>query len=51
VLLEREGIKEKLLRKLELALTRTSGPIPWNPNKPKRGSVNQRWGVVVNDWM
>lgn len=51
VLLEREGVEEKLLRKLERALTRTSGPVPWNPRKPKRGPVNQRWGVVVNERM
>ncbi len=47
--LEREGIDDKLLRKLERSLTRTRGPIPWNPRKPKRGQVNQRWGVVMND--
>ncbi|MEW6247290.1 MAG: type IV toxin-antitoxin system AbiEi family antitoxin domain-containing protein [Nitrospirota bacterium] len=50
-LLEREGVEEKLLRKLERALTRTSSPIPWNPRKPKRGTVNPRWGVVMNDRM
>lgn len=51
VLLEREGVEERLLRKLERALTQTSGPIPWNPRKPKRGTVNRRWGVVMNDRM
>lgn len=51
VLLQREGVEDRLLRKLERALTRTSGPIPWNPSKPKRGPVNQRWGVVMNDRM
>lgn len=49
VLLEKEGVEEKLLRKLERALTPTKGPIPWIPGKPKRGPVAGRWGVVVND--
>jgi predicted transcriptional regulator of viral defense system len=49
VLLEREGIREKQLRKLAQALTSTSSPIPWLPRAPKRGPINQRWGVVEND--
>lgn len=49
ILLEQEGVEGKLLRKLERVLTRTTGPIPWIPGKPKRGPVNQRWGVVMND--
>jgi len=47
-LLECENAGEKLLRKLEGRLTRTSSPIPWIPREPKRGPVNQRWGVVMN---
>ncbi|CUS31311.1 conserved hypothetical protein [Candidatus Nitrospira nitrificans] len=50
-LLEGEGVEEKLLRKLEREIRRTSGPIPLNPRKPKRGPVNQRWGVVMNERM
>jgi predicted transcriptional regulator of viral defense system len=48
-LLEREGVGTKLLRKLEKALTPTSGLIPWIPTTPKRGPSDRRWGVVMND--
>ena len=48
-LLEREEVEETLLLKLEKALRPTSALIPWIPTRPKRGSVNQRWGVVYND--
>ena len=47
-LLERQGVKDVLLQELESALKPTSSLIPWNPNRPKRGTVNRRWGVVVN---
>jgi len=47
-LLEREGVAETLLRKLERALPATSSPIPWIPRRPKRGAVERRWGVVWN---
>jgi predicted transcriptional regulator of viral defense system len=48
-LLEREGVEETQLRKLERALKPTSGMIPWLPSRPKRGTFNRRWGVVMND--
>ena len=48
-LLERESVAETLLRKLERALRPTSSPIPWIPTQPKRGIVNRRWGVVLNE--
>lgn len=47
-LLERAGVEERLLRKLEKAAPTTSSLIPWIPTLPKRGAVNQRWGVVIN---
>lgn len=47
-LLEREGIAEALLRKLDRALPPTSSPIPWIPRRAKRGPVQRRWGVVLN---
>lgn len=49
VLLEREGVSTALLRKLEGALKPSAGLVPWIPGYPKRGTVNRRWGVVVND--
>ena len=48
VMLEREGLDARLLRKLEKKLPRSSGLIPWIPTQPKRGSISPRWGVVVN---
>ena len=48
-LVEREGIGESLLRKLERALKPSTSLIPWIPTRPKRGTVNRRWGVVINE--
>lgn len=48
-LLEREGAKATLLRKLERALKPTTSLIPWIPSRPKRGTFNRRWGVVFNE--
>lgn len=48
-LLEREGTKEDALRRLERRLERTGSLIPWIPNRPKRGKVDRRWGVVFNE--
>ena len=47
-LLEKEGIAETLLRKLDRAVPSTSSPIPWIPRRAKRGVVDGRWGVVWN---
>lgn len=47
-LLEKEGVAEPLLRKLERAVPPTSSPIPWIPGRAKRGAVDRRWGVVWN---
>ena len=48
-LLERLAAPLGLLRKMERELPRTTGPIPWVPTRPKRGSADRRWGVVWND--
>ena len=48
-LLESESIDPKLLRKLEKALSPSTGLIPWIPGRPKRGTINRRWGVVLNE--
>lgn len=48
-LLERSGIQENLLRKLERKLRGSSTFIPWIPNHEKRGPTNKRWGIVFND--
>ena len=49
VLLEREGVPQPLLTELEEALSSSTGMIPWIPIAPKRGTVDRRWGVVIND--
>jgi len=48
-LLEKVGVEERLSRRLERSLKPTTSLIPWIPNKPKRGTVNRRWGVVINE--
>ncbi|MBI2932329.1 MAG: hypothetical protein HYY16_11825 [Planctomycetes bacterium] len=47
-LLEREGVRESLLRRLRNELKPTTGVIAWVPGRPKRGTINRRWGVVLN---
>lgn len=48
-LLDREGVEPALLKKLGRALKPTTGLVPWNPARPKRGTVDKRWGVVWNE--
>ena len=48
-LLDRAGVAAALLRKLERALAPSSSLIAWNPVRPKRGTLDRRWGVVWND--
>jgi len=47
-LLELEGVKDSILRKLEHKLAPSSALIPWVPTLPKRGTADRRWGVIVN---
>jgi len=49
MLLEMQGMKTGLLRKLEEALQPTSSFIPWIPAKPKRGTISRRWGIILNE--
>lgn len=48
-LLGRRGVDERLLARLEQQLDRSTSAIPWIPTRPKRGRLDRRWGVVVND--
>jgi predicted transcriptional regulator of viral defense system len=48
-LLEKQGVEAGLLGKLEKALEPSTGLIPWIPTKPKRGKIDRRWGVVLNE--
>lgn len=47
-LLEQVGADARFLRKLEQKLPPSTSLIAWIPTQPKRGSINRRWGVVVN---
>ncbi len=49
LLLERAGVRGPLLTKLQQALQPSTSLIPWFPSRPKRGTVNRRWGVLDND--
>jgi predicted transcriptional regulator of viral defense system len=48
-LLDREKVRGAPLRELERALKPSTSLIPWMPTRPKRGTVDRRWGVVWND--
>jgi predicted transcriptional regulator of viral defense system len=48
-LLDRSRTDAALLRKLERALGPSTSLIAWNPVRPKRGTLDRRWGVVWND--
>ena len=48
-LLEREGANTAVLRQLERTLRPSAGLIPWIPRRPKRGTIDRRWGIVWND--
>jgi predicted transcriptional regulator of viral defense system len=48
-LLERQGVDTRLLRRLERSLPDSTSLIAWIPTRPKRGRVDSRWGVVINE--
>jgi hypothetical protein len=47
-LLERRGVRAPLLRKLARALPESTGTVPLIPTMPKRGTLDRRWGLVIN---
>jgi len=47
-LLEKRGANARLVRKLESALPESTGTIPWIPTRPKRGTLDRRWGLIMN---
>lgn len=49
LLLEMEGTEESLLKRLQRQLKPTTSLIPWIPSRPKRGRINRRWGVTLNE--
>ncbi len=49
VLLEQLGVAQRVLHRLADRLPPTGSPIPFVPNRPKRGHAHLRWGVVLNE--
>jgi len=47
-LLEREGVRSTVVRKLRDALNPSSALIPWDPTRPKRGKMVRTWGILDN---
>jgi hypothetical protein len=48
-LLEREGVRNRLLREIERALNSSKSVITWVPGRPRRGIMSKRWGVILNE--
>lgn len=47
--LEEALVAEHLLRRLGRRIQPSTSFIPWIPGRQKRGTINKRWGVVIND--
>lgn len=47
--LEREGVNDRLLRRLEQAFPPPTSAIPWIPRGPRTGAINRRWSVLINE--
>ncbi|GMU24066.1 MAG: hypothetical protein AMXMBFR13_41430 [Phycisphaerae bacterium] len=47
-LLEQMNSEERVLKRLQRALTPSTAKIPFVPERPTRGKLLRRWGVVVN---
>ena len=48
-LLEREGVRPPIVRKLKDAINPSSALIPWDPTRPQRGKTVRTWGILDND--
>jgi predicted transcriptional regulator of viral defense system len=47
-LLEGRGVSAGLVRRLADALPGSTATIPWIPTRPKRGTLDRRWGLIMN---
>jgi predicted transcriptional regulator of viral defense system len=47
-LLEEARAPALVVQKLERSLRKTSSFIAWDPSRPKRGTINRRWMLVIN---
>lgn len=49
-ILESEKIKfDLLIKKLKNKTSKTQSFIAFNPNKSKKGKINTKWGIIIND--
>jgi len=48
-LLEQEGASRSLLTALQRKLRSATSAVLWNPTGPNRGTINRRWGVILNE--
>ncbi len=48
-LLSMKAVNKLLLRKLAKRINQSSSLIPWVPSKPKKGQIDKRWGVILNN--
>lgn len=48
-LLDRQGVGAAPLRRLERTIPPSTSFVAWDPTRPKRGTLDGRWGVVWND--
>jgi predicted transcriptional regulator of viral defense system len=48
-LLEWIECESAVLRKLERCVSKSTASIPWIPGRSKRGTLDRRWGVIVNE--
>ena len=48
-LLEELDRSARSTKPLQCCLTDSRSLIPWIPGKPARGSINRRWGIIVNE--
>jgi predicted transcriptional regulator of viral defense system len=49
LLLEQEEVSKPLLLTLQRSMRQSNSVIPWNPIGSKRGTINGRWGVILNE--
>jgi predicted transcriptional regulator of viral defense system len=38
----------RIIKRLQRQLSNSKTPIPWIPGRPAKGTVNRKWGVIVN---
>ncbi len=38
----------KVMKQLQLQLSTSNSLIPWIPGRSAKGSINRKWGVIVN---